>query len=211
MEYLGFHQIAYAHALAVDDYRFSFTTSGFGNYRARESETSGVMEVGYVVENPLVIDNLTLGESYTAYEGDIFIFPPEHDISVHALNHGAHKHITSEYMIDARVTIHRGLSVQDAAPAQDRSIVLPYIIPASPAKSTRSPPNTRCSSPRAISGRAPNFARCSRRFAVFPTPPRPTAPISRPGAVQTAKRPRPTSKQISPGAYTSRRSPTRSG
>ena len=136
MEYLGFHQIAYAHALAVDDYRFSFTTSGFGNYRARESDTSGVMEIGYVVENPLVIDNLTLGESYTAHEGDIFIFPPEHDIRVHALHPGAHKHITSEYMIDARVTIHRGLSIQDAALAQGRSIVLPYIIPAAPANLT---------------------------------------------------------------------------
>ena len=133
MEYLGFHQIAYAHALAVEDYSFSFTTAGFGSYRARESETSGVIEIGYVVENPLVIENHTLAESYTALEGDIFIFPPGHDVSVHAQKPGPHQHITSEYMIDARVEIHGGRFPADIPPVSGSSITLPYILPADPA------------------------------------------------------------------------------
>ncbi len=134
MEYLGFHQIAYAHALTVPNYHFSLSTAGFGNYRVRESETSGIIEVGYVIQNPLVIENRTLRESYIAEEGDIFIFPPNHEISVHAKNSGEHKHITSEYMIDARVQIHRGSDISEAAGAVSGSrIALPYLISSSTA------------------------------------------------------------------------------
>ncbi|MEA4889144.1 MAG: AraC family transcriptional regulator [Clostridiaceae bacterium] len=134
MEYLGFHQIAYAHALTVVDYQFSFSTAGFGIYRAPESETSGVIEIGYVVKNPLVIENHTTGECYTAEEGDVFIFPPNHDISVHSKNSGEHKHITSEYMIDARVAVHRWSDINEVNDSSSgNQIALPYLIPSSAA------------------------------------------------------------------------------
>lgn len=129
MDYLGFHQIAYAHALTVDDYRFSLSTSGFGTYRAPQSETSGLIEIGYVVKNPLIIENRTLKESYVAREGDVFIFPPNHDIAVRAQNSGEHKHISSEYMIDARVEVHCGEDLFQAE-SSGKQIVLPYLIPA---------------------------------------------------------------------------------
>ena len=130
LDYIGFHQIAYAHALTVSDYHFSFSTVGFGTYHARESETSGLIEIGYVVKNPLVIDNHTINETYIAQEGDVFIFPPDHEITVHSQNAGEHRHVTSEYMIDARVEIHHDNDIEKpSADDMSKRFFLPYLIP----------------------------------------------------------------------------------
>lgn len=117
-----FHRVVFAHVLAVENYRFSFSTVGFGNYYPARDERSGLLEVGYVLKNPLVVDNHTTGERYTVEEGDMFLFPPGHTISVHAKNPGEHKHITSEYMLDAAV------SPWDEGEVSATCLVLPYVI-----------------------------------------------------------------------------------
>jgi len=119
---LSFHRVAFAHVLTAENYRFSFSTAGFGLYSPPQSERSGLLEVGYVIKNPLVVENHTTGAQYTIEEGDMFLFPPNHSISVHAKNPGEHKHITSEYMLDATV------SRWDEGELSATTLVLPYII-----------------------------------------------------------------------------------
>lgn len=120
---LFFHRVAFAHVLAAENYRFSFSTAGFGAYSPTQSERSGLLEIGYVVKNPLVVDNHTIGERYTVEEGDMFLFPPGHSVSVYAQKPGEHKHITSEYMLDATV------SRWDEGEPSAATLVLPYVIP----------------------------------------------------------------------------------
>ena len=131
MSELRLHQIVYAHALDVKDYRFSVSTHGFGSYYPAADEWSGLLEVGYVVKNPLVVENHTLGEEYVVEEGDVFVFPPKHELTVHAKNPGEHKHVTSEYMIDAAVEICSDSSAKEIiANNAPPCVVLPYHIPA---------------------------------------------------------------------------------
>ena len=119
---LTFHRVAFAHVLAIENYHFSFSTTGYGTYLPARDEHSGLLEVGYVVKNPLVVDNHTTNERYVVEEGDMFLFPPGHNISVHAQNSGEHKHITSEYMLDAAV------SRWDEEEVSATTLVLPYVI-----------------------------------------------------------------------------------
>ena len=130
---LSFHRVVFAHVLAVENYHFSFSTAGFGAYYPARDEHSGLLEIGYVVRNPLVVDNHTTGERYTVEEGDMFLFPPGHNITVRAQNPGEHKHITSEYMLDATV------SRWDEGEETDTTLVLPYVIRAE--KASRSAKN----------------------------------------------------------------------
>lgn len=128
LDYLAYRQLAYAHLMTAYDYTSPICTMGFGVYRAKESETSGLMEIGYVIKNPLIIENHTLGETYTAEEGDIFIFPPGHELSVRTMHPGEHKHITTEHMIDATVEVHPGEELVQSG--FGRKLALPYLIPA---------------------------------------------------------------------------------
>ncbi|MBQ3132791.1 MAG: AraC family transcriptional regulator [Clostridia bacterium] len=128
---LELHQVVYAHALDMTDYHFSFSTSGFGNYYPATDERSGLLEIGYVLKTPLIIENHTLGETYTAEEGDVFLFPPQHDITVHAKDGAPHKHVTSEFMVSGTVEVCPHATVADKLTGDVRaSIALPYIIPA---------------------------------------------------------------------------------
>lgn len=120
LEFLKFYSIAYAHAHTANNYHYTVSTCGFAQYRQPTTPYSGILEVGIVEMNPLVVTNVQTGESFTAGEGDIFVFPPEHMFKVHGKNAGQHKHTSTEYLIDSHVT-HKSNGAENV-------ITLPYLI-----------------------------------------------------------------------------------
>lgn len=86
----GFQKTEYAHEHSANDYTYIVETEGKGN--------SGVMEIGIVLQNPLIFKD-EQGE-YTANEKDIFIIPPINRYEVRALNEGMHRHLTTEAVIE---------------------------------------------------------------------------------------------------------------
>lgn len=87
----GFRKTEYAHEHSVSDYTYTVETE-------ERSGGIGVMEIGIVMQNPLVFKE---GENeYIANEKDIFIIPPMHRYEVRSLNEGMHRHITTEAVIE---------------------------------------------------------------------------------------------------------------
>ena len=121
LEFLKFYSIAYAHAHTANNYNYKVSTCGFAHYRQASTPYAGILEVGIVELNPLVVTNVQTGESFTAGEGDIFVFPPEHMFEVHGKNPGQHKHTSTEYLIDSHIIGTNNVR-------SDNVITLPYLI-----------------------------------------------------------------------------------
>lgn len=97
---LAFDRIAFAHTLSVQDYRFSLESHGYGIY-GETPEDGGILEIGFVEQNPL----LMVGEkaSFTVPEYGIFILPPGYDFEVSSVQEGLHRHSSVEFLIRAKV------------------------------------------------------------------------------------------------------------
>lgn len=91
----NFVKIEYAHEHSANDYTYTVETEDKGS---RGNFGIGVMEIGVVKQNPLIFKDKK-GE-YVAEEKDIFIIPPKYRYEVSTLNKGAHRHFTTEAVIE---------------------------------------------------------------------------------------------------------------
>ena len=87
MTFLQFHRLIHSHSMSQSDYRYSLSSYGFGCY-GTGTRLGGVLEIGFVEENPLVFHFPELGERLTVQVDDIFIIPP----SLHAAPRRAQAH-----------------------------------------------------------------------------------------------------------------------
>ncbi len=133
MNFMQFHRIAHAHSMSQSDYRFSLSSYGFGCY-GMGTHYGGVFEIGFVEENPLVFDLMDQKARVIVNEGDVYIIPPNHRVEVSTLNGGAHRHSSAEFLIDCTTRCIPGerLDEADCARIAGQTIILPYVLPASP-------------------------------------------------------------------------------
>ena len=110
-----FIKIEYAHEHCANDYTYTVETE---DKSIDGNSNIGVIEIGVVKQNPLIFKN-TKGE-YVAEEKDIFIIPPKHRFEVSTVNSGAHRHFTTEAIIEFENTEQIG----------DNTLFLPLIIKA---------------------------------------------------------------------------------
>ncbi len=128
LELLAFHKIAFAHTLVADNYSFHVDTKEFGIY-GRAPKYGGVLEVGFVEENPVICSG-PMGE-FTFEENGIFIIAPQSEFDVTVKNPGQlHRHTSVEFLIRARMQ-----SVSDCLPPSGKTITLPLYIPPAPENS----------------------------------------------------------------------------
>ena len=132
MTFLQFHRLIHSHSMSQSDYRYSLSSYGFGCY-GTGTRLGGVLEIGFVEENPLVFHFPELGERLTVQVDDIFIIPPNHRLEVSTLHPGEHKHTSVEFLIDCTTECLRQktLSAQDCESIRGQTVILPYVIPAS--------------------------------------------------------------------------------
>ena len=132
MTFLQFHRLIHSHSMSQSDYRYSLSSYGFGCY-GTGTRLGGVLEIGFVEENPLVFHFPELGEHLTVQVDDIFIIPPNHRLEVSTLHPGEHKHTSVEFLIDCTTECLRQktLSAQDCESIRGQTVILPYVIPAS--------------------------------------------------------------------------------
>ena len=100
IEILKFLKIEYAHRHSAENYSYSLSTAA--TKQPDKDIITGIMEIGYVEENPLVFVCDDQSE-FCAFEGDIFILLPNSHFSVHTKNNGLHRHITTEALIECRI------------------------------------------------------------------------------------------------------------
>lgn len=120
-EILSFDAVAFAHSLAATAYNFSLENQGYSIY-GQTPEDGGVLEIGFVEENPLLLTT-DRGE-FLIRENCIFIIPPQCGFSVKAQEPGIHRHTTAEFLVRCRCR-----AVEEYAAPEGRKITLPMIIP----------------------------------------------------------------------------------
>ena len=120
-EILTFDAVAFAHSLAATGYHFRLENQGYSIY-GDTPEDGGVLEIGFVEENPLLLTT-DRGE-FLIRENCIFIIPPQCAFSVRAQEPGVHRHTTAEFLVRCRCK-----PVERYAPPEGRQITLPMIIP----------------------------------------------------------------------------------
>lgn len=99
IEIKRFLKMEYAHEHRAQDYTYTVETD---IKTANENLSTGVMEIGVVKQNPLIFRDKK-GE-YIAEEKDIFIIPPKNKYEVSTVNNGAHRHFTTEAIIEFEFT-----------------------------------------------------------------------------------------------------------
>ena len=100
---LSFERIAFAHTLSVQNYHYDLVSQGYGIYGDTPSD-GGVLEVGFVEQNPLVITSVQDPEcSFTVPEYGVFILPPGYDFHVQSESDGLHRHSSVEFLIRSRI------------------------------------------------------------------------------------------------------------
>lgn len=122
LEDLTFEGITFAHSLAADHYAASLDTHQAKT--ANQLKNSGILQIGFVEENPLVVSG-PLGE-FLFEENGIFILPPECSMSVHPLKEDQfHRHTVVEFSVSCQ-----SKKVDTCAAPQGRTVTLPlYIAP----------------------------------------------------------------------------------
>ena len=124
IELLGFDRVAFAHSLTAENYRYRLESRGYGIY-GTTPENGGVLEVGFVECNPILLKN----ENGTVRVGEncIFVLPPDSCFTVEAEKPGIHRHTTAEFLIRARCSPADGFQ-----PAGAGVVTLPLVIPPGP-------------------------------------------------------------------------------
>ena len=97
---LSFDRIAFAHTLSVHDYHFHLESRGYGIYGETPPD-GGVLEVGFVEQNPLLLEGK--GDSILVPEYAVFIIPPDCEFDVRSVEGGLHRHTSAEFLIRAKV------------------------------------------------------------------------------------------------------------
>jgi AraC-like DNA-binding protein len=124
MEFLGFDRIAFSHSLTASNYRYELNNRGYGLY-GRAPENGGVLEIGFVEQNPIVLSG-TYGD-FLIEENGIFIIPPQCTMTVSAKNDGLHRHTSAEFLLSCKVS-----PAASFAPPAGKVITLPLYIPPAP-------------------------------------------------------------------------------
>lgn len=120
LELLRFDRIAFAHNLYTNNYRYDLNNQGYGSY-GPTPENGGVLEIGFVERNPLVLH--TADGDFEIGENCIFIIPPGCSFSAETQNAGAHCHISVEFLICCHAR-----PAAAFAPPEGQTITLPLVI-----------------------------------------------------------------------------------
>lgn len=120
---LYFEGIAFSHSLSADSYQYNVKTNGFGVY-GETPENGGVLEIGFVEQNPIICRNEHQDLVYE--ENGIFIIPPQCDFQVSAKDaHQIHRHTSAEFLVRCQTTI-----THACPPPSGHTVTLPlYIAP----------------------------------------------------------------------------------
>lgn len=121
LDILNFDRIAFAHSLVDNNYSFQQQNKGYGIY-GKTPENGGVLEIGFIEQNPLVI-TYAFG-SFLAEENSIFIVPPQCSFTAVAQNPGMHRHTSAEFLLSCRTKM-----VESCDPPSGRTLTLPLLIP----------------------------------------------------------------------------------
>ena len=124
LQILGFDRIAFAHSLTAANYNYCLAHQGYGIY-GKTPENGGVLEIGFVEENPLILRG-EAGE-FTIGENSIFIIPPNCDFSVEAQSAEVHRHTCAEFLIQCHTVTTDGFQLPEGM-----TVTLPLILEASP-------------------------------------------------------------------------------
>ena len=127
LEVHSFHRIVMAHTLISDDYSYQLN-SNEDNIYGELPEDGGVLEIGFVEQNPLILTS-PLGE-FLLEENGIFIIPPNCSFQVKSKSRGLHRHTSAEFLINC----HTAPCEFYPSPVGKR-IALPFYIPPSPENS----------------------------------------------------------------------------
>lgn len=128
MENFSFEYVSFAHSLAADNYAFRLNTQS-RNSGAKLSENVGILEIGFVEENPLICTG-SFGE-FIFEENGIFIIPPQCDFSVRTLKADQfHRHTMAEFAVTCTTK-----KSADFVPPEGKNLTLPLYIPPSPENS----------------------------------------------------------------------------
>ena len=118
---LGFERVAFAHSLTAENYRYALESVGYGIY-GQTPEKGGVLEIGFVEQNPVLLKN---GEdALRVGENCIFILPPGSSFTVETERPGLHRHTTAEFLIRAECT-----PVDRWQAPKEGEVTLPLVIP----------------------------------------------------------------------------------
>ncbi len=123
LEILSFERVAFAHSLVRTNYHYELSSEGYGIY-GDTPEYGGVLEVGFVEQNPLSFS--CADKTYYAEENSIFIIPPDAKLEIAALNKGLHCHTSAEFLIRAKKS-----ETDNPVPTSKDRFVFPIIIPPS--------------------------------------------------------------------------------
>ena len=127
IEFHSFHRIVMAHTLIADNYNYRLNTNE-DNIYGQLPDGSGVLEIGFVEQNPLALTS-PLGEFHLEENG-IFIIPPGCSFQVECKTGGLHRHTSAEFLINCST------KPCDFYPSPvENRICLPFYIPPSPENS----------------------------------------------------------------------------
>lgn len=120
IQILSFDRVAFAHSLAATGYSYTLENQGYSIY-GETPEDGGVLEIGFVEENPLLLT--TPRGQVRIPENCIFIIPPGCGFTVRAQTGGLHRHTTAEFLVRCRCR-----PVDRLAPPQGQTVTLPLVI-----------------------------------------------------------------------------------
>ncbi len=127
LEVFSFHRIVMAHTLISDNYSFTLDNSQNSIY-GELPENCGVLEIGFVEENPLEI-TCPLGD-FLLDENSIFIIPPYCNFSAKGKSTALHRHTSAEFLINCHTR-----QADVCLPPMGQKVTLPFYIPPSPENS----------------------------------------------------------------------------
>lgn len=120
LDILSFKKCAFAHNFSISDYHYD--TSNTSN-ELDVPKNAGVLEIGFVEENPIILEALD-GESHIIEENGIFIITPESRFIVKTASKGLHRHTTAEFLIEYKKS-----AVEHFCPSKENQVTLPLSIP----------------------------------------------------------------------------------
>ncbi len=124
LEFFAFHRIVMAHTLISDNYSFQLESSENSIY-GDLPENCGVLEIGFVEENPLML-SCPLGD-FRLEENSIFIIPPFCSFQVKAYSEALHRHTSAEFLINCHAR-----QTDVCLSPMGQKVTLPFYIPPSP-------------------------------------------------------------------------------
>lgn len=119
-------QCADAKNIVATNYQYVLENFGCCGYR-KEGPHRGILEIGFVEENPLILTNSDGDESLVSENG-IYIIPPESRFLLRSLNQGLHRHTSVLFVINYRNI----KKVKYYSPPDGNYLTFPLVIPPTP-------------------------------------------------------------------------------